>query len=1471
MRPISAALAAAERKTALAPRTTASIKPGFMRRVADNYRLSASVDADTPQMYANTGSVIYATWRGMDGKGRLSIAGAGRLETVNSTQLDDGALPAAMRYGMERSGSENLLHVYRVVTADTRWQLQRAAISGTTAPVALEFTNFGPPFAYGGVDTAEYVRRVEAIIPLADGHVLVADGAHQFSAGVSYIRFYLVDAWNAITLRNAIEMPLTEPRSTWQGIAKHCSYIAAASCASGIVIVANADPAGRAVVWTLQNGVESAVQPLVPVDALADNAHIFPCAITNINSVLHLTAHVTRLTSDASGTTLRTQYDVYLTASTARPELWSFGGLGHYITPNRRNGTMMLMPGTNSISTIVYAGNGSQVVFETTPEQYAAPEFDLAGRVGDWTLSQIADGADELTLSLLNGDGGLNDKSSVAEDATLTLRGSHDGYDPIDLGQYRVRLSKNITKEGWGNWGVTGRDLGHAQLVDCTLPFSGMMRGRSAWRSDLKDDGGLTRKTPDRSWGIVDGGGLRHDGLNDPFFAYFDAFAHEDFLTELIVRADCDDEYHRGQIGVVFGAVDADDGLSASGNVLIIPKQSSWTGHTQTRSRLRKLKLGAAGWDVAERMSPLVEAVGETTAITEDAGAAYPTDNDYSIPAGADTEIAVRMFGEYICIYAKPRDKSYAGCAANAKYTLITRARFSRITRRAHGARPFCGIVLAHDVFASKTAFAGAFYKDIEAQLSDAQTKHGARASAYLTPLTGVVTEVEYPPGSVNATVTGVGTKFTSEVHIGQKLRFNNHVRAVTNIIGDTQISCATVDEFGAALDVYSRVTSGQAFIRSGDGYAWCTSAKTEKVVGDDLTLHLNPHALRAALEIGMAARISSDDNTAHSDRFVLSDGVNHLLMNSGWDTTNPIPSGSPGYGGSEPSAWRIIGRAALIAKKPASFYGLPNGISRARYMICAKEIVRYEEMSFTAWRENLTSANYAITETWLHVPTKFFLPGEQYGPISAIAPNAGDPFGAVRAGDLVELTTRNSGDNGYFSAEDDKTQTQLYAFGKTGASLALAKYDTPMGAMRAATYEGDLNPRDMVISSGRGAFGTPKSSHKPDEPVAYYPAGSDGKPAAITLKRAGFWSGRFITLEDAIARFCALAGMHKPRFRDAGTLQTTLQANTAKTISRRDQSDFAMDVTAALSADTWLSVYLRGYYRVDFSQPAPGVIALRLIATQNVIAAFNGLRVLRAVDVPVSDFHLVGEITLRVIAAGTEIIVECAGQTLWTFDLEAIGYANTDTAPVQISSPIIQTVIARMIELCGEVGDTAFTNEQTISSIISDGLLRDRNVRHRATPDGGVEFSAFWERDTLAPLTGLILRDTHGGNSVTMAGQVQAIGDGASGEWIDDGVLAKYGHRFVSVRAGAVKTVAQAVDEARLYLRRLKEQYAGRAMDGFGILEAQPEDAISISYMPGAGWPQLPPTDFVITKKTLAATPDALKGQWELRGFYDA
>jgi hypothetical protein len=283
-----------------------------------------------------------------------------------------------MRFGLAKSGQT--LYVYRAVTQNAQWRLQRAAVTGATNPLSLSFSDYSPLFGYGGTDSAEFVRRIEAICPLADGHVLVADGSHQFTTGMSYIRFYLADAWNVIQLHNVIEMPLAERRTTWQVVAKYASRITAAATSAGVVIVGNADPDGHAVTWTMQNGVESEMAPIAPTDPEADNARILPNTITEINGLLYLTARVVSAQTDSSGAIARTGRDVYLTSSTAAPGLWSFGEQGSWLAPESRNGTMLLMPGTNTGSTIIYVGNGSLALFETTPVQYPTDGTDVTSR-----------------------------------------------------------------------------------------------------------------------------------------------------------------------------------------------------------------------------------------------------------------------------------------------------------------------------------------------------------------------------------------------------------------------------------------------------------------------------------------------------------------------------------------------------------------------------------------------------------------------------------------------------------------------------------------------------------------------------------------------------------------------------------------------------------------------------------------------------------------------------------------------------------------------------------------------------------------------------------------------------------------------------------------------------------------------------------------------------------------------------------
>jgi hypothetical protein len=268
----------------------------------------------------------------------------------------------------------------------------------------------------------------------------------------------------------------------------------------------------------------------------------------------------------------------------------------------------------------------------------------------------------------------------------------------------------------------------------------------------------------------------------------------------------------------------------------------------------------------------------------------------------------------------------------------------------------------------------------------------------------------------------------------------------------------------------------------------------------------------------------------------------------------------------------------------------------------------------------------------------------------------------------------------------------------------------------------------------------------------------------------------------------------------------------------------------------------------------------------------------LEAVDVPVSDFNLTASIAARVIVMADEVIVEIAGQPVWTFDLTALrdntySYAVNTAAPVKIGATGAGiNAMARMLELCGEVSAVNIDAQQNAMSAIETLLREDTHVHHRATPDGGVEFSTFWTRDTVTPVTGLIAQHKFGGagNAQNHVGHVLAQGDGAAGEWFDDATLARHGYRFEAIQAGGARTVEQAQNEARLYLRECKEWGHQHVMSGFGLVEAQAEDKINVAYQPPAGHPSLPPTDFVISKITLNAEVDALRATYELREAHE-
>jgi hypothetical protein len=177
------------------------------------------------------------------------------------------------------------------------------------------------------------------------------------------------------------------------------------------------------------------------------------------------------------------------------------------------------------------------------------------------------------------------------------------------------------------------------------------------------------------------------------------------------------------------------------------------------------------------------------------------------------------------------------------------------------------------------------------------------------------------------------------------------------------------------------------------------------------------------------------------------------------------------------------------------------------------------------------------------------------------------------------------------------------------------------------------------------------------------------------------------------------------------GAVSISLASGATQTVSARNVADFALHMSVTLAPAGAASVYFRDFYKLDLSQPAPGVVGISLQTTKTAseggVDAHNGLRTLEAVDVPVSDFNLTASIAARVIVMADEVIVEIAGQPVWTFDLTALrdntySYAVNTAAPVKIGATGAGiNATARMLELCGEVGAVNIDAQQNAMSAI--------------------------------------------------------------------------------------------------------------------------------------------------------------------------
>lgn len=1507
---------------------------------------NASLDVNVPQTFCMrpTGALAYAAYRFTNGNSYVRVidttaAADYTLSSTNATAVSS----QTMRHGIINEGG-----TVRLYTADMDAlgvQMKRATLSGTTNPLTVTFANWGPRFGPSWFNTSGLVQRVEAVCPTGRG-VIVCVGSHDFTGGLSTLSFYWMDSdETAYSLTNIIQMPLTTAYaadwgSVWYGGAKYATHVCASYIAADDrhVIVASDQVRGRAVSWTMQAGVESMMQPVAPIDPEAELLSLTPYSITTMNGVLHLTARFARRARlSPSTTTEAAAWDLALLSSDG--DAWSFAELSSWLTSSDLGGTLLIRG--DSPTTMVYAGNGGAASSPVTELQ--APAAGLSASLNDymraWELHQVTDAADALRVTLADeqasgGGSALDAITQLADGSVLTLRSGLEGT-LTDVGRYVIdAMTHDITPSGHSAREVTAIDTGSAAIIDYQSPIDADLRGRALFSSGLSDPEDIEVLTPsfgeegaEEARGTTSG--LLFSGLNNPLFAFVgDAEDSGDVFMAATVKFTGSNAYALSSLGFVFGA-----SADGTGNVMLLPKTNGWTGHTKTQAAVRALRLNAidqanpnkedTGWNFAERRNALWEALDAAAVRTESISGTYVTRATWTASADTEYDLAFRVFGKRVQAYAKVRDVAAATIAANSAYTLVAEFVFDYRARRSQPGRDSVGIALSTDVAGSTDWFPQGEYGDIRTQLTNASND-------------AVFTRLIRAGQRDSSTVIG-SLASTTEFAVGMRIRITSV--AFDTVVAITALTASQITIDGTMLpwDSGSGLVTNYSvnvYLQSqADRWGDADSGGTrEAVTGGTVTT--DPGAVKLPTQAGGRAIFISDDNTAASVRLVLTDGQVHTLYSGntgsggtfqGWDGTNPLPSTASGNSGSAPSAWRIVLHQGRFFDGAASQYGLPDGTSSAEYMLVGSERIRYRQVE-TIQRGVYTGDTQTKT-TWVIVPTYYApLPNIAAGSStlrnwrSASGQQPGDNLGTIpdAAGLLAEVVSRSGSSNADPTPATYRVTSVTNVTSPTESNTSYVTLDKPYAPeVRGVATSGSNVTRqgDMLVVSGRAQDGTAKDRHSSGDPVVYLPRNADASVNGITLSHVAAYSGRVLTVERAVKRLAALAGMRAARFRNDHTTPTTDATLTLTTTAqslplRANVADFALhgrvhiggnstNATgeAGVTGTKRLRIAFRGYYTLhieqiataaDYAAGRAGNIRLGLsTSSTTVTAAADGIRwLLRTPPIPVTEANLAGTISgtspsytltedvtrlvdLFVAVQGDRVTVELAGQPLWVFDLSRIPFRSYDVGPIQISysmSPGSYTSTWRVIELSDEITTRYTLREGDSASSAIASLTQSRHIRSRATTDGGVEWSRFWARDDAGDLSDNVTVYTDALAVKAKRGHVKVNGT-VAGEYVDEAFIRTSGYRFSASDNETATSYALAKADAELLAREAEEYRRPRTVTGGGFLELQPEDEFDVLTDAGGDRPGIDER-LVLTTARLYTTDDMrmVRGSYEAR-----
>ena len=1050
-----------------------------------------SVSSDHAWAVFSTSSTAYVKYL------RISESADWGLSLTGATAVSTHA--ACQRLGLYNSSGNVYLYYPYVSTSPAYFQLKRVTLTSQTSnPVSIaSAANFGPqvPFTYlyasGNVDKElNHLNSIKAVVPVSSGAiVLVAD--HNEGQKKIFCSFYYVTSQAYTKLKTGFTGDIsTSP--TVNSDAMMYSQVCAYEEDGIIYVFFNTNENERTAYFTINNGIESEVELVIPIDKEDSSQNFYCNSITKINNLYLMTGRLSFKNSDET----ITGFDTYLTSENLRD--WSIGETNSFIALSESRGKIVY---TNNY--LYYLGNlfWARAIpnAEIAPSANTLFSEDISSRVAKWSLDQNLDEADSFSFSLNNQDLYFNSGSPSTAGLVYLNSGQDNNLSTIGIYSIDTR-SQGYSVNGIQLKELQARDIGIKKLNDWQSPIDMWLGGAYQFRSDMTVNDGLIIKSEDvdKVGTFTTGDGFKFTGLNVPYMMLFDApYSESSIIKTSVYMTDFEDAYHRSLVGFMLGAHDDSDGNFNSLVFILTRERGGSTPFTYTPT-LRKLNLTPidtkepdkidTGLKYEQFISTLWREAADEKAITTSTSATYEHVSSFMVPKATKTDLMVRLNGREIEFYSKLRVRSAAGWAQGAEWALRTVTTVPDTENLYPQKNSYAGIVVSTDVAASKNWFAQGKYGDMVVQLSSA-VEYNDWGRVF------VDTGNRAGGAEPNYTIQGLDTATVAHLRAGMKIR----IHGVSWFTGFYEVTVVEVYSTGIRIDlllppIYYQTQTGSTFapdseidyrtpseypggippavagtwnpvysyqtiydyeiqialLSSGDYFGEVSSQSRATPVNNSSSyLNVETGATKKANLLEGRGVLVTSDSTAMSIRHFDSDGVIHRLKSgatgtdgsyTGFDATSPIIN---------TNRWKFIMYHGKF------FDGNPTtlGCSTNGYVIVEDEIIRY--IQYTSLKRGMyptdtpeyniatiCPAAYAPVESASLGADHIYnwkswggsQPGDRFNEIES-------KFGISPVGMLVEVLSKNT--NGNNSGDGDSSyyvKSIIAPSGSVTAGIELSK-----------------------------------------------------------------------------------------------------------------------------------------------------------------------------------------------------------------------------------------------------------------------------------------------------------------------------------------------------------------------------------------------------------------------------------------------